>query len=279
MGLSGEKVLAMLEGCKALAPLSDADGHRAIYMGTAPDGAAFQAYPYCVFQLDLAGDRQDAGSLRILLYGDDETETSISDIAEALRREINGYAFGGDTAYVLVWEGMRALDANEELMGVKQLSLSEVVFGIYRFISPAAYAYAAQCALYDLLCDRFIDIHEADEGGQKCIKPLFAFKVESVRNEVMWSGCDWCALEAGIYLPGADEGAIYGAYESLKAQGVLHTDMGGMLLGGVRMSGEADGLTRAPITVALKYNAYVPPAPAQALGAINIKASGVRAAI
>ena len=278
MGLLGEKVLAMLEGCGALAPLSDIDGHRAIYMGTAPDSA----YPYCVFQLDLAGDRQDAGTLRVMLYGDDECEASLSDIAGELKREISGYAFGGDTAYVLIWEGTRALDSDEELMGTKQLNLSEVVFGVYRFISPTAYAYAAQRALLGVLGDEFIDIHDIDEDGQKCEKPLYAFKAESIRDEVTWPGCAWCALEAGIYLLGAGENAIYGAYELIKSHSILRTDMGGMLLDSVRVNGDADGLTRAPITVVLKYNAYVPPAPAQALNAINMNISGgrsVRAAI
>lgn len=265
-------VRRLLEGCAALDGLARMDGRRAVFCGAPPHDVDFAGYPRCIFDLSFQSGARRAGMLTLLITSSDECGVSLADMADKLREELGGTAFGGARAAALAWQSTREIAAKASEMRAPRLTSIEVEFAVHEFERPADIVYAAGCALGDALGGGLRGVYSADAHGER--GAFWAVRLMSAREQDAWPGCKWRALDIALYLPGADAAAVLAAQGILSGMDRLNTASGAMLIDSARQDFGADECERTRINLRLRYNAQAKGKPADTLRAVRVSMGG-----
>lgn len=273
------RIASVLARTRALEQLARFGEGRAIFLRDVPADvdSGGRLYPRCIFdwQPELGAAR--TGTLTVYIVALDENAASPVDMGEMLRRELNGMAFGGDTACVLCWRGTHGFGAGLREHDAPKISGVELEFSAHEFTRSGGVEAALEQALGKLLGMR--SIHDASPEGEPVGAQMYACRLTELRGELGTAGFAWQNCEISLYLPCADAQSARAAYDSIVASGHIASDACALLLEQTRLSLEADGCSRAQIRLSGRYNALKEREPAPLLSRVELHAGELSAAL
>lgn len=249
------RIASVLARTRALEQLARFGEGRAIFLRDVPADvdSGGSLYPRCMFDWQPESGAARAGTLTVYIVALDENAASPVDMGEMLRRELNGMAFGGDTACVLCWRGTRGFGAGLRERDAPRISGVELEFSAHEFVRSGGVEAALEQALGRLLGIR--SVHDASPEGEPGSAQMYACRLTELRGGLGTAGFAWQSCAASLYLPCADASSARAAYESIASSGHIASETYALLLEQTRLSLDADGCSRAQIRLSGRCNA------------------------
>lgn len=265
-------LLGALRRAPALEGLARFVGERAIFTRASPadleyDGAS---YPHCVLNWRPVRAYPRLGTAVIDVVALDEGGFSPAAAAEALRAELDGMIFGGESARALCWRAALEFDGGDAARTPRVVGAT-LEFEAYELSAPASGLEAElNRAVGALLGAGYADARSADTAGEIMKVAPYSLTISSLAREKAAPGCEFGSFEAALKLPGASREAAYEAQRRLGATGVLKLSAGAALIDSIRLAPNADGYAQGQIALRGRVNMLEKGAPGQALNAVSI---------
>lgn len=265
-------MLEALRRTRALEDLARYGDGRAIFFRTAPADVEFDStgYPYCVFDWLPVPAAPRIGTLTIDIVALDEGVCAPAAMADALCAELNGMAFGGESARVLHWRGTGEFSGGDGAR-IPRIAGATLEFEVYEFAAPVnGFEQALSQSTGALLGVDYADVHSADPAGELMARNPYCVQLTSVTRQNAAPGYEFASFEAALRLPGATRERACEAQRRLGVTGVMRLGDGAALLDSTRLALTADGFAQGQITLRGRFNALELNASGPILGSVHM---------